>query len=69
MLAFLKKLLNRSKEGPTHDKATPFVTAKRAEGDLTGNGENFERLVAGVRDYAIFLLDQAWECGHLERRC
>src|SRR5689334_19873167 len=64
MLEFLKRLF-----GPTTAAGPTTVSVPaRAEAGQQINDEQFEQLVADVRDYAIFLLDaegnvQTWNAG------
>src|SRR4051812_1324304 len=71
MLDFLKKLLRgRSAKEPQGGQAVrQMLTGRgRTEESLRQSEEHFEQLVAGVRDYAIFLLDRqgnvaTWNAG------
>ena len=71
MLDFLKKLFRgRTAEEPQGGQAVrqPRAGRSRAEESLRQSEEHFEQLVAGVRDYAIFLLDRhgnvvTWNAG------
>jgi len=63
MLSFLKRLFGRS---PTHE-SLPAAQAGRRFG-LRESEEHFAQLVAGVHDYAVFLLDRrgnvlSWNAG------
>jgi PAS domain S-box-containing protein len=70
MLDFLRRLLGLPTPPPTGD-ATPQTTAaerRRAGARLRESEEHFGQLVAGVRDYALFLLDpqgnvRTWNAG------
>jgi PAS domain S-box-containing protein len=70
MLRFLQRLFRRS-AGPTDGGDTPRATPPgraTAEAGRRRTEEQFEQLVAGVRDYAIFLLDRhgnvrTWNAG------
>jgi PAS domain-containing protein len=60
MLDFLKKLLRgRAAEPPApgENLRTAVAGRKRAEAGQRQSEQHFDQLVAGVRDYAIFLLD------------
>jgi PAS domain S-box-containing protein len=71
MLAILKRLFGQRPAGPSANQE--FLRAARAgqahaETGLRHSEEEFEQLVAGVRDYAVFLLDQhgnvrTWNAG------
>jgi PAS domain S-box-containing protein len=71
MLGFLKKLFRkRSAAPPAGEESVRGVPAgqRRAEADLRQSEEQFGKLVAGVRDYAIFILDRqgnvaTWNAG------
>jgi PAS domain S-box-containing protein len=74
MLEFLKKLFRQRTTDPRSaergDKPLQAAVAghHRAESNLRQCEEHFEQLVAGVRDYAIFLLDRhgnisSWNAG------
>src|SRR5579885_522952 len=61
MLEILKKLFGkRSTQLSVNQESLQVAVAgqKHAERGLRHNEEQFEQLVAGVRDYAVFLLDQ-----------
>src|SRR5215211_2915004 len=65
MLELLKKLFGRAPAPPPADDGPlrPAVTRQqRAEAGLRESEEHFGQLVAGVRDYAVFLLDRG---GHV----
>jgi PAS domain S-box-containing protein len=65
MFSFLKRLFRAPAARPPADtETTPGSVAgqARAERNLRRSEEHFQQLVAGVRDYAIFLLDQG---GHV----
>ncbi|HEY1379970.1 MAG TPA: PAS domain S-box protein, partial [Gemmataceae bacterium] len=71
MWNFLRRLLGgRPAEPPAASVSERAAVAgrKRAESDLRDSEEHFEQLVAGVRDYAIFLMDRhgtilTWNAG------
>ena len=60
MLEFLKRLFRRPRapsEGSGTGQHAAVVGQRRAEEGLRRTEEEFAKLVAGVRDYAIYLLD------------
>src|SRR5438067_1489828 len=71
MLDFLKKLLRgRAAEPPAPAEAlrTAVAGRERAEAGRRQSEQHFDQLVAGVRNYAIFLLDRqgrvtTWNAG------
>src|SRR5579871_5328756 len=70
MLGFLKKLFPSHTAGGPPGKSLRLAQAglSRAESRFRQSEEHFEHLVAGVRDYAIFLLDgngnvASWNAG------
>jgi PAS domain S-box-containing protein len=56
MLEFLKKLFRPQSPAP---QSVPAAPAGPQKADLRESEEHFGKLVAGVRDYAVFLLDRA----------
>jgi PAS domain S-box-containing protein len=68
---FLRKLFRRNGAAQPAREASLWpapVAQKRAEGKLRKSEEHFGQLVAGVRDYAVFLLDRGgtiltWNAG------
>ena len=71
MLHFLKRLFGgRGEEAPSGEASLRVARAgqERAEAGLRQSEEHFAQLVAGVRDYAVFLLDRqgnvlTWNAG------
>src|SRR5262249_21397116 len=71
MLAFLKKIFGRSSAGaPAGETLSRPARADGIQGrdDLRRSERDFAQAVAGVRDYAIFLLDEkgnicTWNAG------
>jgi len=71
MLGFLKKLFGGNGAPSFQDNRPPWPAVpsqNRAEPGLRENEDHFRQLVAGVRDYAVFLLDPqgtvlTWNCG------
>jgi PAS domain S-box-containing protein len=71
MLKFFKKILGgRSAEPPSGDESLRVAVAgqRRVEEERRQTEEHFEQLVAGVRDYAVLLLDRpgnvlTWNAG------
>ena len=59
MLEFLRRLFRRRADPSTGDGSLRAAAAgqRRVEGGRLSE-EHFEQLVAGVRDYAVFLLDR-----------
>src|SRR6516165_5470572 len=60
MLEFLRRLFRRRAGPSTGDGSVRAAVAgqRRVEGGRRQSEEHFEQLVAGVRDYAVFLLDR-----------
>ena len=71
MLKFLKRLFGgRSSEPPRDPSLRTAVAGQyRAEASLRESEEHFGQLVAGVRDYAIFMLDPHGQRPDVERGC
>src|SRR4051794_1160415 len=70
MIKFLKRLFGQGTvEPPTGDPSLGAADGqRRAEAGLGRSEEHFSHLVAGVRDYAVFLLDpqgnvRTWNAG------
>src|SRR6185437_9625561 len=71
MLEFLKELFQRRAAAPSTGEASlraAVAGQSRAETGLRESEEHFGQLVSGVRDYAVFLLDQqgnvrTWNAG------
>ncbi len=71
MLEFLKRLLGQGPQGARTNQESLRVARvgqEQAEQSLRHSEEQFEKLVAGVRDYAVFLLDRqgnirTWNAG------
>ena len=70
MLEVLRRLLGRRAEAPNSESTARAALAgqNRAETRLRHSEQQFTDLVAGVRDYAIFLLDRqgnvvSWNAG------
>jgi PAS domain S-box-containing protein len=70
MFAFLRRLFRRWAAGPSNgDKSLQTIAGQRsAEEGWRQSEEHFVQLVAGVRDYAVFLLDRegnvvTWNAG------
>src|SRR4051794_18794007 len=66
MFAFLKKFFRPSAAEPSAHAAV--AAQHRAESELRESEQHFAQLVAGVRDYAVFLLDaegrvRTWNAG------
>jgi PAS domain-containing protein len=60
MFSFLRKLIGRRSTGATAGSTAPRAAAGgpgRAGTALRPGEEQFAKLVAGVRDYAVFMLD------------
>jgi PAS domain S-box-containing protein len=65
MLTFLKRLFGANPAEPPVGQGSPRTAVagrERAEAGLRPSEEQFAQLVAGVRDYAVFLLDRG---GHI----
>lgn len=71
MLQFLKRVLGRgasASHAPARARETTLASRAEVSGALQRSEEHFDQLVAGVRDYAIFLLDSegyvvSWNAG------
>ena len=71
MFDFMKNLFRSGAAGPSADKSslrTALSRHEQAETGLRQSEEHFAQLVAGVRDYAVFLLDRqgnvlTWNAG------
>jgi PAS domain-containing protein len=71
MFLFLRKLIGRRFKGATAGWTAPPAAAGgpgRAGTDLRPGEEQFAKLLAGVRDYAVFILDRhgnviTWNAG------